>query len=492
MLITSVSLTIVCFSLLVGATLSSSTADVASVSTGTLNESVEEAAATLNLLVFVNSSVYGGVKQSLEQYKMDLENFGFESVIVLNWSENNPLRVRETLQQNYLNGSLAGALLVGDLPAAEYEMFTEWDYERFPTDLYYTDLDGNWTDADGDGIFDRHTGKVSPEIWVGRIKVSGLGVDEITLINNYFEKSHRYREGTLTAPRRALLYVDDDWADHTSMDSYSLGLLYDNVTAVTDRAGTNADDYRNRLSQGYEWVHVRSHGSWSWHRFQAPGSDSGLIRSEEYADIDPWTLFYQFFVCSAARFTEPNYLAGEAVFRTTNGLMAIGSTKMGGMLMFWTFYEALARGRTLGDAFKEWFVKWGEGKVGLSDTYIGRKWSYGLSMIGDPTLRLRWLGEKEIAELQKYEEEVIDDLPLVQDLLEQVSSSQANYSALYDDYSELSDLYNDQRSSNDSLEDALGDIRTSLYFLLVITAGLVVSNVYLIDSKSKLKSPNYE
>lgn len=440
---------------------------------------------SLTMLVIVNSTVYDGVKDSLAQYREDLIGFGFEDVKVLNWSEPDPAIIRETLRQFYFNGSLAGALLVGDLPAAEYEMFTEWDYERFPMDLYYMDLNGNWSDVDLDGVLDKHTGMVAPEIWVGRIKTSNLGEDEVSLINKYFDKVHRYRTGELSAPDRALMYVDDDWNAYATMDSYALSLLYDNVTAVSDRRVTTADDFRSRLSEGYEWVHVRAHGSWDQMGFQVPGEGGGLIPSDEFKAINPPALFYQLFVCSSARFTQPNYLAGEIVFNTDYGLLAISSTKLGGMLMYWTFYDLLAQGNSIGDAFKEWFVKWGEGKVSVSSNWVGRKWFYGLTIIGDPTLKLRWLGQKEIDDLQKKEEEVIDDLPLVQDLLKSVEGAEANYTSLAVKYGDLQGSYSSLRLTYGNVESELIDIRNLLYFFLVVTTLLAASNVYLVKSRPK-------
>ena len=442
---------------------------------------------SLIILVFVNSTIYDDIKDSLDQYRQDLKNSGFEDAIILNWSEPNSSRIRETLQQFHSNNSLAGALLIGDLPAAEFEMFTEWDYERFPTDLYYMDLDGDWIDNDNDGIYDTHTGKMktAPEIWVGRIKTSNLGDDEVSLINNYFNKNHNYRNDAPSLPRRALIYIDDDWVNFRSMDENSLKLLYNETTVVTDKATTNANDYKERLGQGYEWVHLRSHGTWNRHQFMVPNGDGGVIYSTEYPEIDPDPLFYQLFICEAAKFTEPDYLAGSIIFRSNHGLLAIGSTKTGSMLMYWTFYEALARGRTIGDAFKEWFIKWGEGEFGLSSAYIGRKWFYGLTIIGDPTLRLRWIGEEEIAELQKREEEVVNDLPLVINLRQQVDNLQENQSSLTSEYGILKDDYSTLQTNYSSLETQLVDITNLLYFFLLTTTILLVTTIYQSKIKSK-------
>lgn len=157
--------------------------------------------------------------------------------------------------------------------------------------------------------------------------------------------------------------------------------------------------------------------------------------------------------------------------------------------MYWTFYDFLAEGKNVGAAFREWFVKWGEGKVSVSSNWIGRKWFYGLTIIGDPTLRLRWLGQNEIADLQKREEEVIDELPLVLDLMRQIEGAQANYTSLNDKYGDLQGSYSSLWSTYGNVESQLTDIRNLLYFFLVITTLLAVSNVYLVKSRPKPKGP---
>jgi hypothetical protein len=449
---------------------------------------------SLTILIFINSTIYSDIKDSLNQYIDDLRKSGFEEAIVLNWSDPNPLHVRETLQQFYFNSSLAGALLVGDLPSAEFEMFTEWDYERFPIDLYYMDLDGKWEDYDNDGIFDKHTGKkTDPEIWVGRIKPSNIGNDEISLINLYFKRNHAYRNDSLSLPRRALIYIDDDWVYSATMDQKSFGLLYDNITIVTDKATTNANDYKNRLQQGYEWVLLRSHGTWNRHRFKIPGGEGGKVYSTEYPEINPQVFFYELFLCAAARFTEPDYLAGSIVFENDYGLLAIGSTKLGGMLMHWTFYKAIAEGKTIGEAFKEWFIEWGDGNFVLSGTYIGKKWFYGLTIIGDPTLRLRQPGESEIAELQKQEEEAVRDVPYVKDLRDKVASLTKNQSLLRNYIDNLQGNYSVLENEYDSLRGQLMETRNYLYFFIFTTVILLAGNVFSRVKKLMLqeREPEY-
>jgi hypothetical protein len=74
---------------------------------------------------------------------------------------------------------------------------------------------------------------------------------------------------------------------------------------------------------------------------------------------------------------------------TDQGLLSIGSTKTGSMLLFEEFYGYLAGGMSWGDAFKAWHVDVAEGEAWGGGEYnqrTARGWFYGMTIIGDPTL----------------------------------------------------------------------------------------------------------
>jgi hypothetical protein len=343
------------------------------------------------------TSVYKYFNESLSWYIKYLEEALGYSVRLYTIDGGTPENIRALLQ-NGLPG-IVGAIIVGDLPVAWYEMVC-WDSpEVFPTDLFYMDLNGYWGDADGDRLYDTHDGRVGdvkPEIWVGRLDVpdkymQGLSADkaisvEQEILTNYFKRNYDYRGGWLLYryPKRALIYIDDDWVDMADGVDKSLAKLYNDRTVVTNIDMTNADDYKNRIDDGWEWVHLQCHGWPGGHVFKNSLGWDGTIYTYDYENIPANALFYQFFVCSGARFTEPDYLAGSAVFRTntdytSGGLLAIGSTKTGSMLYFEDFYRRLSEGKSIGDAFKEWFIEYGESSP---------CWFYGLVLIGDPTLKV--------------------------------------------------------------------------------------------------------
>ena len=356
---------------------------------------MSETTETPLIYILVNSTIYAGIKSSLDQYTVDVENSGFEVKIMETDQllDNTPGGIRSYLQEN-MHHKLEGCLLVGDIPGAWFETGAK----EFPIDLYYMDLDGVWTDSDNDMIYDGHSGDVAPEIWVGRLKVPDIAGDEVSLLNDYFDKNHRYRTGTLTLPWwRGMIYIDDGGTNTNTEDDAksSLSKIYSDIIFVKDRAITNATDYKNRLHDpsGYQWLYLMCHGTHNNHTFMVPPDEleisqgswfrwDGTVYSSDYRSINPRVFFYHFVVCSAAKYSEPDYLAGSAVFGNDYGLLAVGSTQAISTLPVSGFYESLSEGKCIGEAFHEWSAELHE-----RYNYLQRQF-YSLTLIGDPTLQL--------------------------------------------------------------------------------------------------------
>ncbi|NIO37876.1 hypothetical protein GTO27_09260 [Candidatus Bathyarchaeota archaeon] len=338
--------------------------------------------------VFIDKQIYGATETSLNQYKDDLLSEGYDVIISNVTGSTSASSMRQTLAGD---PDVVGCLLVGHTPVVWYEVG-----RLFATDFYFMDLDGTWLDSDEDGRYDGHvngTGDVQPEIWCGRIK--GWGPNEADMVNTYFAKVHKLRTGQLVLPQRALAYIDDDWAasgDQWPKDVY--GPYYDEVTVVIDKETTNADDYKQRLTEGYEHIDLSCHGNVGEHTFKVPDPSNpevsiwdGTVNGSDYINIDPKSFMINFGTCFAATHTLSDgsdadyYLAGSWIFSPTYGMIAVGSTTVGGMGYLDDFYTPLfGQGKTVGEAFKEWAVKNGE-KI----TY-GHP-NYDVSLIGDPTLK---------------------------------------------------------------------------------------------------------
>jgi hypothetical protein len=104
------------------------------------------------------------------------------------------------------------------------------------------------------------------------------------------------------------------------------------------------------------------------------------VLSQDIQDRDPPVLFYNLFACGPGRFTDENYLAGAYVFHTSYGLITIASSKSGSMLNFDDFNQPLSEGKSIGEAFREWF------DAQAPYQQWEKEWYYGMVVFGDPTL----------------------------------------------------------------------------------------------------------
>jgi hypothetical protein len=321
--------------------------------------------------VFVDSYVYPSIQTNFDQFIADLQTEGY-TVTVTQVVAETPEDIRAILQSEYSSG-LVGVILAGEVPAAWVELFalTHYYTSHFPTDYFYMDLDGTWSDGDADGFYDSFSGSVEPEIWAGRITPSFcIFGDEVTLLNQYFAKNHAYRTGAFALPDRALGYIEIPWYIPHIDDAYG------DVTIVIDEDATTALDYKYMLQQGYEWVHLLSHSSpWGSTFFldnEAYGG--GSVFSYEMPHVNPQAHFIILEACSNAKYTETNNLGQSYIFGSDYGLVAIGETKIMYGNSFQELYESLGTGSTIGEAFLDW-IWW--------------YWDFwlGCNLFGDPTLK---------------------------------------------------------------------------------------------------------
>ena len=355
------------------------------------------AAATNRICLIVHADALAGAGAAVSNFMADLEAEGYGPLLYA-YSAGSAEDLRAHVAARYAEpGSLAGAILIGDLPHVVYEMNQDWgwgeEFEDFPCDLFYMDLNGTWSDANqtppfAAGKYDARGGDLDLEIWVSRIKTDDLPAlgGESVLLNAYFDKNHRYRTAQLNPARRALLYNDDDWTDMMPDDAETIGLNYgdDHLRVVRDPENTTVGDYRQHMTNAYELMFVRSHGSPEGHGFyENAKTNFNFLYAAEYLTRCPPALFYSFYVCSGCDFTESDYLAGLVVHNPDDsGLAAWGSTKTGGIWEDRYFYEPMAQGQSIGAAFVAWFNAAQE----LYPAYAP-PWWYGMVLIGDGTLR---------------------------------------------------------------------------------------------------------
>lgn len=342
--------------------------------------------ASQNVQVIVESNLYnsGLIDVGLNQYLQDITRQGYNPVLTTS-AFSTSTALRSYLADYRSSSGLAGAVLIGNLPS-----FTFQATETIASDLFYQDLDGLWADTTGDGKYNSHTGNVAPEIWLGRLKTNNLvslhaGRTEASLLNEYFAKNHAYRTKQLNLSNNGLAYIDDDWSGYwgnlwsSQLDAAVAGT----VTKVDASDVTTAANYKSHLQAGYEHVLVTVHSNHTMHSFKIGDTWSGgTMYNSQLKALDPQVFFYDLFACSNANYTQSGYMAGEYVFGTNMGLLAVGSTNTGGMLEFSDYFNPLGQGKTFGEAWLAWFAARAAGGFSAYET----DWHYGMTMIGDPLL----------------------------------------------------------------------------------------------------------
>jgi hypothetical protein len=321
----------------------------------------------------------------INQISSYLQNEGY-TVFSYEITGGTPETLRTFLNGIYTADSIEGALMIGDLPIAWFEVY---DFgaglAHFPIDLFYMDLDGTWLDtiSPGNGRYDGHQGTTKPEIYIGRLMPTGIGIDTVVL-RNYFRKDQDFRDGVLTLPERALVFVDDDWYPYAWQWTMDVSLLFPDTMSYWDPETTRASLYRTRLDTLQTWVSVFAHSWPGGHQFAYNnGNQYDYYYGTEYVTQNPPTFFYNFFACSFCRYTDNGYGGGRAIFNDDYGIGSIGSTKTGSMLDFRYFYRPLGEGKNLGQAFKYWFDCIYD-SVGMSFDRLC--WHYGMTLLGDPFL----------------------------------------------------------------------------------------------------------
>jgi len=363
--------------------------------------------------VLINESLYYQVESSIVQYLLDLTGEGF-AVTLFSSAGGTPEEMRGFLQDRHYNHGIQGFVFIGDLPVPWYE--TDFgdppEHAEFPCDLYYMDLDGVFSDGDGDGMYDAHSGAVVPEVYLGRLTASPLkmgGDTEAELVQNYLRKNHLYRSDLLPQTGRALVYIDDDWAGGSAWWNLNVGQAYSNRTFVNDIWTTWGPDYISRLPLDYEFIQVCVHSWPGGHAFKRPVDEWSWVYIADVKAVEPVAHFYNLFACSNARYVEDDYSSGWYIFNKDHGLAAIGSTKSGSMLSFEDFYRPFGEGHNLGESFRDWFAARAAG--GFEEWEI--TWFYGMTLNGDPTLRSQYLCNSGI--LQSDNGIVSYMIPLVSD-----------------------------------------------------------------------------
>lgn len=321
-------------------------------------------------LLVVDEAIYPEIQDRIETYQADLSKDGIASSMIL-WSSSDDSAELKSVLQAY-NGKAESGFFIGKIPPAWYEQTAFEEYEVFPSDLYYMDLDSLWTDSNGNGYFDSHT-DLQIDFYISRMTGSS---EEI---NFYFDKLHGYRTRSNDTPiyDGAFIFKDDDWHDNYRNNNFGLDAIYGSIDFYQDTGNTTRSGYLSKMSDSgaeyvYQWIHAYPPAL-----FVAVDDSYEIIKADDFIQNDLKGNFYNLFDCQAARFTVKN-IANSYLTKTDSCIAILGSTKTGGVFYPIEFHKSLGLGACWGAAYKSWY-----NTEGCKDD----KWNLGMIIMGDPTIR---------------------------------------------------------------------------------------------------------
>ena len=341
-------------------------------------------------LIIVNQSLFTSISSDIIRYAEDVHAIYGYGVIIEIIANDTPEDIK-SLILIYQN-NLCGVLLIGNISEAFFETSNDhnkYGYRYWPCDLYFMDLNGVWTDSDNNGRYDLHTGNTSPEIFVGRLSATGMSSigNETTLIQMQLQKTHNFWwRSSYSTSTTVLNYIDKDWADDY-FSTNTISPVFSSGNVVDIRYGVNTSfspsNYVNNLSNTqYGFTQLAAHSSPTSHCFT-----NGYVELIDIKQNTSNNYAYNLFCCSACNWTQATsqgYLGGAYLFNNGKTMVVVGSTKTGGMWETTNFYSQFSS-QNIGNAFLNWWIS----TYGNNHTNSVIWWSYGMVLLGDPTINFR-------------------------------------------------------------------------------------------------------
>lgn len=251
-------------------------------------------------------------------------------------------------------------------------------YGAWPADGYYAELDGNWTDVSvnntssgkertnnipGDGKFDQSTFPTSVDLQMGRVDMRHLPLyakSEVTLLKQYFDKNHAYKNKHFTTLNRGL--VRDNFTSYTEGFAAS---AFNSFYAICDTQVYNIGYNTVLAANDYQWAYGCGGGSYT--------SCSGVITSAFLASDTLQNIFNFLFGSYFGDWDNTNSLLRSA--------LASGSLSIAWSGRPYWYVHQMALGYPIGYCAKR--------NMNNANTYLPGAMPQGVHMalLGDPTLR---------------------------------------------------------------------------------------------------------
>ena len=353
---------------------------------------------TMNIAILVDSAIGSELTSEIDRLVYELIHEGWNAKVYSIPPGIDVTEVKDTIYEAYFDfdTKLNTVFLLGHIPvpySGDYSGLSgtpppDGHVEgsgnhtgAWPADVYYADLDGEWTDftvnritgnssrhhnVPSDGKFDQTRLPNEVELELGRVDLYDMpefSSSEIELLRAYLNRNSNYRNGVLIGERRAL--VDNNFS---SLNLASTG--WHNLVSFFGRDKVQTADYFTELKNGsYLWAYGCGAGSYT--------SCSGVGRTSDFATDSLNNIF--------------SILAGSYFgdWDSRNNLLRAPLANSS-LACFWGgipkwYVHNMALGGTIG-----WGAKASQNNTGdrYTGNFNGSANEVHIALMGDPSLRL--------------------------------------------------------------------------------------------------------
>lgn len=349
------------------------------------------------VILIVDDTIAAPLAAELERLQSDLTGDGWNVSRHEVSRAARPADVRAVIRREYEadRERTRAVLLVGRVPVVwSGRLNVDGHGARpMPADVFYGDVDGEWTDANGDGIFDQDLIPSPVELQVGRIDFADLPgrqaatpfPGEIALLKRYLDKDHAYRHALVRPQARAL--VGNVIGDASGQATAASG--YRNFAALLGASNITTADSEPQARTEDRWISLLTKNDYLWVYGCGGGGDSsmgGLGLHGPY--FDAWS---SDFVEQKAKGTF--YLAFGSWFgdwsKTDNLLRAMLAAPDHGLTAAWSgrphlYFHSMGVGETIGHG-----IRLSQNNRDLYRNQVQRQaGGIHVALLGDPTLRM--------------------------------------------------------------------------------------------------------
>ncbi|MEZ4688083.1 MAG: T9SS type A sorting domain-containing protein [Bacteroidia bacterium] len=348
------------------------------------------------LLLVLDTSVTDSLGYELDRLKKDLVAEGYIVTEIKTHRDETVVDVKEKIIAAYNNPRIdyTSAIVLGHVPvpySGNLYPDAHPDHQgAWPTDLFYADIDGNWTDRlvnnDGagdprndniprDGKYDNSTVPSSLELEIGRIdfhSMSQLAESEVELLRKYLDKNHAFRNKNYV-PRRRGLMDEGSFGGSGADEGFGQSAPRAMIPLLGRDSFFLADYFSTMDSASYLWSYGQGAGSYT--------SCAQVGTTRDFDTIEVQSVFTMLFGSYFGDYDKSNNL-----MRASLGSGKILTCSWSSSRPVW-YYHHMAMGYPIGFSAKRSVNK--ENLYAAINFGAGFPTNQGVHnvLLGDPTLR---------------------------------------------------------------------------------------------------------